>query len=317
MEKVNIMKAGSLCAGIGGFEHKSPDGVEFVWANDMETWVCDTYSHNYPDTKLFRGGMESIDEFPQVDLVVAGFPCQPFSLAGKKMGFNDLRGQVIFHILKVVEHIQPSLVILENVKNLTSKKYSEWMETILGRFSELGYQNKWQILNTADVTDIPQNRERVYIVLSKIGGLEEFNFPSTEITSTDIIDLLEDSGDFKFYGPDTKVGKHLYNIEIPDPNTVYQWRRAYVRTNKKRQCPTLTKNMGTGGHNVPIVYHKGKFRKLTVRECLRLQGFDDSFEFAPNASRARQFQMVGNAVTCDVAAKVVNEAYRIFNLKRP
>lgn len=75
--------------------------------------------------------------------------------------------------------------------------------------------------------------------------------------------------------------------------------------------------MGTGGHNTPIVYHKGKFRKMTVRECLRFQGFEESFEFPPNTRKGRQYQMAGNAVTCDVAAKVIAEAYRIFNLKQP
>lgn len=227
------MAAGSLCAGIGGFEHKAPEGVNFIWGNEMDRWVARAYRHNHPGIDLHEGLMENFDWFPPIDLLVAGFPCQPFSLAGKKMGFKDLRGQVIFHILNIVEQSRPSLVVLENVKNLTSKKYSEWMDTILGRFGELVYESKWQILNTADVANIPQNRERVYTVLLRIGGLDQSNFPSPVQQTVKVSELLEDEGNFSFYHLESKIGSHLYAIENPNPETVYQWRRTYVRTNAK------------------------------------------------------------------------------------
>ena len=160
-------------------------------------------------------------------------------------------------------------------------------------------------------SQIPQNRERVYIVCFKNSeDYNKFSFPQQETKTLKITELLEKNVDKKYYYNNTKY----YNIlkqDITKKDTVYQWRRHYVRENKNKLCPTLTANMGMGGHNVPLVLDDD-IRKLTPRECFRFQGFPDSFVLPSNLSDATLYKQIGNSVSVPVIEKIAKEIYKLF-----
>jgi DNA (cytosine-5)-methyltransferase 1 len=252
-----------------------------------------------------------------MDILTAGFPCQPFSIAGQKEGFNDLRSNVFFTIMKIVEFHTPSCIVLENVKNLNTHDNGNTFKIILEHITRLGYTFKFKILNTLHITNIPHNRERIYIVCFKNPKhTAKFNFPDN---TTDIIELKDflhhDDVDDKYYYKNTLKVFNTINNNVTkhiSTNTLYQFRRHYVRENKNSVCPTLTANMGTGGHNVPLLRDSLGIRKLTPRECFKLQGFPDSFIF-PSISDSALYKLVGNAVTVSVVSKIATLIVDILN----
>ena len=158
--------------------------------------------------------------------------------------------------------------------------------------------------------NIPQNRERIIIVgfdPEQVREYEKFSFPEKcELTKTihDCIDYSNDDESL-FYREDSKYFEYLKETML-DPDTVYQWRRQYVRENKSNVCPTLTANMGTGGHNVPLIITDNGFRKLTPKECLNFQGFPPTYEFPPIA-KSKQYKQAGNSVTVPLIQAVVEK----------
>ena len=200
---------------------------------------------------------------------------------------------------------------LENVKNLITHNRGATFEDIRKHIGALGYKIKYKVLNTCLYSQIPQNRERVYIVCFKNSeDCDKFAFPQQETKTLKITELLEKNVDKKYYYNNTKY----YNIlkqDITKKDTVYQWRRHYVRENKNKLCPTLTANMGIGGHNVPLVLDDD-IRKLTPRECFRFQGFPDSFVLPSNLSDATLYKQIGNSVSVPVIEKIAKEIYKLF-----
>jgi DNA (cytosine-5)-methyltransferase 1 len=300
-----------LFAGIGGirlgFESA---GFESVFSNDFEPQCKITYDLNFETSKLHIQDLREIEpnSLPDFDFLLGGFPCQAFSIAGHRQGFDDEknRGNLFFYIAEIIKQKQPTGFLLENVKNLISHDSGRTFQVIQSILFKLGYHIKFQVLNTMDYGNVPQNRERIYIVGFK--SLEQcmrFSFPdSIQLTKT-IRDVLEDQVDSKYY----YNGKPLYDRiknDVTDENKVYQWRRQYVRENKKNVCPTLTANMGTGGHNVPIIKDSHGIRKLTPRECLRLQGFPDSYVL-PSISDGVLYKQSGNSVSVPVIERIAQQ----------
>ena len=300
-----------LFAGIGGirlgFESA---GFESVFSNDFEPQCKITYDLNFETSKLHIQDLREIEpnSLPDFDFLLGGFPCQAFSIAGHRQGFDDEknRGNLFFYIAEIIKQKQPTGFLLENVKNLISHDSGRTFQVIQSILFKLGYHIKFQVLNTMDYGNVPQNRERIYIVGFK--SLEQcmrFSFPdSIQLTKT-IRDVLEDQVDSKYY----YNGKPLYDRiknDVTDENKVYQWRRQYVRENKKNVCPTLTANMGTGGHNVPIIKDSHGIRKLTPRECLRLQGFPDSYVL-PSISDGALYKQSGNSVSVPVIERIAQQ----------
>ena len=175
-------------------------------------------------------------------------------------------------------------------------------ETLKG----LGYDIKSEILNTMDHGNIPQNRERIFIVGFKNKKvLNNFEFPKKVKLTKSFRDLLETDVDPNYYYTNKPLFEKIKD-DIVKMNTVYQWRRKYVRENKKGGCPTLTANMGMGGHNVPIILDSKGIRKLTPKECLRLQGFPDSYRF-PTLADSHLYKQAGNSVSVSVIEAVANQ----------
>lgn len=242
--------------------------------------------------------------------------CQSFSIAGERLGFNDPRANVFWKLLEIVEYVKPRVVIFENVKNLQVHDNGTTFEIIQGCIEELGYMVKYKVMNTCEYTHIPQNRERIYIVCFRDEtDYELFNFPQPLETPTNpIVSFLEDNIDNRYYYSNSCA---IYDKLVSGvtksiiDNVVYQYRRYYVRENKNGVCPTLTANMGGGGHNVPIIKDDKGIRKLTPRECFNLQGFDNEY-ILPNLADSKLYKLAGNAVTLPLVVRLVQEIHKVL-----
>jgi DNA (cytosine-5)-methyltransferase 1 len=315
-----MLKTIDLFAGIGGirigFENA---GFESVFSNDFEPMCKQTYDLNFETSKLHIEDIRNIDpeSLPDFDFLLGGFPCQAFSIAGHRQGFDDEkdRGNLFFYIAEILKVKQPMGFLLENVKNLKTHDNGRTFQVIQKILNELGYHVKFEVLNTMNHGNVPQNRERIYIVgFKSIEQCMTFSFPDQIPLTKTIKDILEDQVDSKYY----YNGKPLYDRikdDVIDENKVYQWRRQYVRENKKNVCPTLTANMGMGGHNVPIIKDSVGIRKLTPLECLRLQGFPDSY-LLPQITDGALYKQVGNSVSVPVIERIAKQiAKTVENLK--
>ena len=310
-EVKNRLRTMDLFAGIGGirlgFEKA---GFETVFANDFEKQCKITYDLNFETSKLVVEDIQKIgiDDLPEFDFLLGGFPCQPFSVAGYRQGFKDKqgRGNLFFDIARIIEAKKPKGFFLENVKNLKGHNNGNTFKVIEQTLKDLGYHIKAKILNTMNYGNVPQNRERIYIVGFKNKEcFEKFEFPKYTKLKTRITDLLEKEVDEKYYYNNKPLFEKIKD-DVKKEGVVYQWRRKYVRENKNSVCPTLTANMGTGGHNVPIIKNKKGIRKLTPRECARLQGFPDDYQL-PNIADSALYKQFGNSVSVPVVEAIATQ----------
>jgi DNA (cytosine-5)-methyltransferase 1 len=304
------MKVGGLFAGIGGIELGFKNaGFEIAWANEIDKNACVTYRDNHKHT-LFEKDLKDLktDEVHSIDILTGGFPCQAFSIAGEQKGFDDDRGNVFFEILRFIDDLQPKVVFLENVKNLVSHDKGKTFKRILHELESVrGYAVEHKVLNSSEYGNIPQNRERIYIVAFKDRDISsKFKFPKPKKLTKKITDLIEPEVEENFYYTNSRYYEQLKN-EMKNKDTVYQWRRVYVRENKSKLCPTLTANMGTGGHNVPLIIDSKDIRKLTPRECARFQGYPDSFKLPDKLAKSALYKQVGNSVTVPVIEAIAKE----------
>jgi len=336
---------GSLFSGIGGiclgFKNA---GAEIVWANDNDQHACVTYRENfnkehnlieddaanfirvmncYPQSIILPQGLEA-------DIVVSGFPCQAFSIAGYQNGFTDARGNHFFETLQVIKKLKPKAFLLENVKNLKKHDRGKTFQVIKEHILKEGYSFIPNLLNTKDFGGIPQTRDRLYIV----GFRNEASFNELELNNkavcsyayeTSILKKIALKKTFRDFLEKGSVGEEFYyhgnpiypelKREIKRMDTVYQWRRKYVRENKSSVCPTLTANMGTGGHNVPLIKDSRGIRKLTPRECFNLQGFPKSFNLPKSLANSHLYKQAGNSVSVPVVKRVAEKIIDALNQK--
>ncbi|OIO18889.1 MAG: DNA (cytosine-5-)-methyltransferase [Candidatus Magasanikbacteria bacterium CG1_02_41_34] len=307
-----MFKTIDLFAGVGGIRLGfEKTGFETVFANDFESQCKDTYDLNFDGTKLFVEDIQKINEkkLPDFDFLLGGFPCQAFSIAGYRQGFHDEkgRGNLFYDVARILKEKQPMGFMLENVKNLKGHDKGKTFKIIIDTLEDLGYHVKSKVLNSMEYGNVPQNRERIYIVgFRDKRHYEKFSFPSTVRLTKKITDLLEETVDEKYYYNGKPLYKHLKD-DVTNRETVYQWRRKYVRENKKGVCPTLTANMGMGGHNVPIIKDKKGIRKLTPLECARIQGFPMNYKLPKNISDSALYKQFGNSVTVPVVQAVARQ----------
>src|SRR3989338_8620635 len=293
-----------LFAGIGGlrlgFEKA---GFKTVFSNDFDKQCKITYDLNFKDSKLIVEDINKIEinDLPEFSFLLGGFPCQAFSIAGYRKGFRDEkgRGNLFFRLAKIIDEREPEGFLLENVKNLKTHDNGKTFGIIKKTLKNLGYHVKAEVLNSMEYGNIPQNRERIYIVgFKNKDHYEKFRFPEPVELTTKITDLLESEVPEKYYYNKKPLFNKLKDF-IKERGKVYQWRRRYVRENKKNVCPTLTANMGTGGHNVPIIKDKNGIRKLTPFECARIQGFPVDYKL-PKIADSALYKQFGNSVSVPV-----------------
>lgn len=306
-----IYKTLDLFAGIGGvrmgFERAQ---FETVFGNDFDAYCKATYDINFKDVPLTVDDIANIksSELPDFDILLGGFPCQPFSIAGYRRGFLDTgRGDLFFEIIRILRDKKPQAVFLENVKNLKTHDKKKTFDIISSALKDLGYHTKAEVLNSMEYGNVPQNRERVYIVGFKSEELRDvFEFPRKVALTKTVSGLLEKEVDEKYYYTNYSIYKILKK-SIKDKGVVYQWRRKYVRENKSGVCPTLTANMGMGGHNVPLIKDNKGIRKLTPRECARIQGFPESYKLPKDLSDTKLYKQLGNSVTVPVVERIAKQ----------
>lgn len=394
---------GSLFAGVGGiclgFQEYSKilnlnnkkSGFQLAWANEIDRYACATYRNNFTHI-LFEGDIHKIlhpdeallDEREKyeifhnqilandIDVLTAGFPCQAFSIAGDRQGFKDKKGRGILfeEIVELIRQLQkkyshiPRVLFLENVKNLPSHDHKKTYKIIKEELSNCGYIIKDKILNTMDYTDLPQNRERIYIVgfrdeadadafhlfdgdsvhdINKVLKKFKHHYARTEwekITEQ-LLDYqtVNSQNGSKYYYTRLKYPKyflseeeysglsdsyhHRINIaeQVNEKYQYYQIRRGmYIRHNQSNVCPTLTANMGTGGHNVPLILTNDGVRKLTPAETFKLQGFPigDGY-YLPREIDGRSYpdaqlyKQAGNAVSVPMIAFIAKYIFEALD----
>jgi len=300
-----------LFAGVGGIRLAfEKEGFGTVFANDFDKSSKETYDLNFREPKLLVEDIWKVNirDLPDFDILLGGFPCQAFSIAGYRKGFRDDkgRGNLFFRIAEILEERKPQAFLLENVKNLKGHDKGKTFKVIKKTLEKLGYSIKSKVLNSRIHGNIPQNRERIFIVgfLDKKKA-KSFEFPKEIKLTKNFRQFTANEAEDKYY----YNNKPLYDRikeDINSEETVYQWRRKYVRANKKGVCPTLTANMGLGGHNVPIIKNHKGIRKLTPKECFLLQGFPKNFKL-PNLADSKLYHQAGNSVTVPVIRRIAEK----------
>lgn len=310
-----MMKCASFFAGVGGID-KGFEATNFfnvIYANELDPYPVKTYELN-SKIKVDCRDIHDVNpsEIPDFDVMLAGFPCQAFSVAGNRQGFDDEkgRGTLFFELLRIIKDKKPSVVFLENVKNLVSHDNGNTFTVIVDALKEEGYFIKHSVLNAMEYGNIPQNRERIYIVGFKDKETyKNYEFPmpiKLETKLKDIIDFENKIEDKYYYTPGKYKGDIYEKLleGMDDPNAIYQWRRKYVRKNKSGVVPTLTANQGEGGHNVCLIKTKNGIRKMTPHECFNTQGFDKNFLLPSDMSDARLYKQAGNSVCVSVINRI-------------
>lgn len=312
-----LFTCASFFAGVGGIDKgfENTGNFKTIYANEFDAYACMTFEQNF-NIKVDCRDINIVknNEVPKFDIMLAGFPCQAFSIAGYRQGFDDEkgRGTLFFELIRIIKAKKPKVIFLENVKNLVGHDNGNTFRIILEYLMECGYYVKYQVLNAKDFGNIPQNRERIYIVAFKSKkAFQKFDFPKPiELTTklSDVILFNRKVDEKYFYTKDNCFFYDELINNMASSKTVYQWRRVYVRENKSDVCPTLTANMGTGGHNVPIIKTRYGIRKLTPKECFNLQGFPTDFKL-PEIASTHLYKQAGNSVVVSVIERIAKNIY--------
>lgn len=319
-----------LFAGIGGFHVAlSSFGASCVFASEWDKYATDTYEENFDKRPL--GDITQIEEIdiPKHDILCAGFPCQSFSISGKQKGFEDIRGSLFFDIARIVNFHNPKVVFLENVKNLVKHDEGRTLKIIIETLESLNYQVFTKILNSSNF-GLPQNRERIYIIaFSASIDSTGFTFPTPTNEPISVDDILEENpADVKFIERndieiyknytfhETLFGKTEINkpLQIGKVNKGGQGERIY---DTRGHAITLSAHGGGVGAKTGLYFIDGKIRRLSPRECARVQGFPEDFKINKNSSQA--YKQFGNSVSINVLQRIMIEVQKILikNEQRP
>ena len=317
-----MYKVASFFAGVGGIDlgFEQTGKCKTIYANEFDGYAAETFELNFEDVEVDRRDIHEVpvSDIPDCDIIIGGFPCQAFSIAGYRQGFDDEkgRGELFFELVRMLENKKPRVALFENVKNLVGHDNGNTFRVICEQLDILGYKYTYQVLNAMNYGNMAQNRERIYIVAFRDEeDYLRFHWPlSIPLTKTvkDIIDF-ESEVDDRYYYTEGKYKGDIYkllveatkNDSLSDP-AIYQWRRKYVRQNKSGVVPTLTANQGEGGHNVCIVKTANGLRKMTPRECFNTQGYPKDYKL-PKQSDSRLYKQAGNSVCVPVIKRIADE----------
>jgi DNA (cytosine-5)-methyltransferase 1 len=303
-DKIKII---DLFAGIGGirlgFEIASKNNIECVFTSEWNKYSVCTYTSNFDDL-VIHGDITKINEelVPEHDILLAGFPCQPFSQAGLKKGFSDTRGTLFFDIERILIAKKPQAFLLENVKQLRGHDKGKTLSTIIEHLKAIGYDNvQYEVLKARDF-GLPQNRERIYIV-GFLDKTVKFEFPKPLGITTKVGDILEQKVDEK-YTISNKLWEGHQRRKITNKEKGKGFGFGIVNENSE-YTNTISARYYKDGSEI-LVEQKGKNpRKLTPREAGRLQGFPDSFIIPVSDNQA--YQQFGNSVAVNVIEKVAEQ----------
>ena len=316
-EDDTMYRAIDLFAGIGGirlgFEQAFQDNIETVFVSEWDEKATETYTANFGDEIEINGDITKIKEvdIPEHDILLAGFPCQAFSMAGQRKGFNDTRGTLFFDVARIIKYHKPKVVFCENVKNLLNHDRGRTFKVIKNVLEELGYIVYYKILNSKNF-GVPQNRERIYIVaFRKDINHGFFNFPEETDSTKTIRDIMEDKEVSPKYYLSTvyleSLRRHKQRHESKGNGFGYEIRDidsiagAIVCGGMGRERNLIIDNRLTDF--VPVTHIKGDInrefiRKMTPREWARLQGFPDTYKMV--VADTHLYKQFGNSVTVPV-----------------
>ncbi|MDJ0641988.1 MAG: DNA (cytosine-5-)-methyltransferase [Erythrobacter sp.] len=309
--------SGALFAGIGGFCRGFEDhSIDTSWACEWDDHACSTYAANFSSTKLHQQDVRDLraSELDPVDVLHAGFPCQSFSQAGNRLGFDDERGQTFFEIIRLLKEWgkdRPSVLVLENSPFLRDGNGGEWFLQVQSAIRRAGYwfaDGNAQVLSTHEYTRLPQQRPRLFMLAFSTDHFWDgaVRWPS-KLSSVkkrleDYVEFDADVDAEYYLDRDNKYYRMIDGLRSED-HEIYQLRKYIVRPKVKGTCPTLTANMGKGGHNVPFIFSPRGLRKLTEFECAKLQGFDD-LTFPSEVPRHARYTQIGNSVAPPIAERL-------------
>lgn len=298
---------GSMFAGIGGICMGFRDaGCKLVWANEIDKYACITYRLNFGDDYLVEGDIQEIKskDIPSFDILTAGFPCQAFSSVGLLGGFDDPRGNLFFETARVAKAIQPRVLFLENVANLVTHDEGNTFKVIIETLNELNYFVTWQVMNAKEYGDLPQQRNRIYIVAFKNeSDINRFRFPEKIDLTRTAFDLFDKKKkEDKYYMDGHRMWSRM--MEYMDKrDRVYRFTDWGLSRSREGICPTLLAAMGSRFERIPFFYDDYSVRLLTPRECARLQGFPESYQF-PNKYEKQIYKQIGNSVAVPVVRRI-------------
>ena len=302
----------SLFSGIGGIDLGFIQaGFDIVWANEMDAAACRTYRHNFPNTNLIEGDIKRIatSDIPDCDVLTAGFPCQPFSIAGLQKGFKDRDGNLFFEITRIIDAKRPKVVFLENVPNLMEHDDGKTFLVIFNGLAQFGYTVYYRVLASNDYGNLPQIRKRIYIVAIRediSNRLYQYPEPmKLTLKSSDIINRSVKQHDIYYYTEGKMYDRLVAHMK--DRKAIYRITDTEVRWTKNQMCPTLTANMGTHKDRVHVVWDDYGIRKMTLRECLDFQGFPKGFYFPNTITIDDAYKQIGNTVSVPVIARLATK----------
>ncbi len=293
-----------LFSGIGGLRYPLTEleNTECVFSSEIDLKAIETYYQNFGD--IPKGDITKINpkDIPDHDLLLGGFPCQPFSFAGKKNGFDDERGKLIYSVIDILKIKKPKYFILENVKGFVSKKNFSNFLFVISEIEKIGYKINWKILNSKNF-GLPQNRERIYIV-GKI-GINKIILPNDLNIKTSLFNILETKVDDK-YTISNKLWEGHKIRKVKNLNKGYGFGYKIFDENSE-YVSTLSRRYYKDGSEILIKQNNKNPRKLTPREVSRLQGFPDNFIL--NKSDIETYKQMGNAVSINVSREVIRKIY--------
>ncbi len=304
-----------LFCGMGGFRIAfEQNNCECVFSSDIDIFAQKTYAENFNEIPF--GDITKINEkdIPNHDIICAGFPCQSFSIAGKRLGFNDTRGTLFFDVARIIKEKRPKAFILENVKGITNHGSGNTLKTILNTLSDLGYDFKYKILNAKDF-NIPQHRERWYCIGFRKDlniDIDSFCFPKPQTLTNKIENLIDDNAENNYLISDTcdkNIKKYIKekSIDVKNDTLAYEVRASRCQFKNDSVSPCLTAKMGTGGNNIPIIIKQ--HRRLTERECLRIMGYPETYKIKKGAQAYKQ---IGNSVVVPIITLLAKELVRLL-----
>ena len=331
---IDMYKSIDLFAGIGGirkgFDNAFGDDISTVFVSEWDQYAQKTYRLNYDDDFEIEGDITKIDEndIPEFDICLAGFPCQAFSMAGKRMGFDDdykgmCRGTLFQDVVRICEKHEPKVIFCENVKGLALHDRGRTYKIIKKSFEQIGYTVYEDILNSKDF-GVPQNRERIYIVAFKNDiDSSSFKFPKGDKSNTCIKDIMEkDVVSVKYYLSDVyleTLKRHKARHEAKGNGFGYE-----IRDLSGQAGAIVCGGMGRERNLIvddrlvdftPVTHIKGEvnrqgIRKMTPREWARLQGFPDDFKL--ELADTHLYKQFGNSVTVNVIEAIAKEIRRVL-----
>lgn len=307
----------SLFSGIGGIDLGFIQaGFDIVWANEMDAAACRTYRHNFPNANLIEGDIKRIatSDIPDFDVLTAGFPCQPFSIAGLQKGFKDRDGNLFFEITRIIDAKRPKVIFLENVPNLMDHDNGKTFLVIYNGLAQFGYAVYYRVLASNDYGNLPHIRKRIYIVAVREDIADRiYQYPDPiELTlkSDDIIQRSVKQHNIYYY-TEGKMYERLL-ARMKDHKAIYRITDTEVRWTKNQKCPTLTANMGTHKDRVPVVWDDYGIRKMTLREALDFQGFPKEFYFPKTITIDDAYKQIGNTVSVPVIKRLATQIKEVL-----